>query len=199
MLKFGFRFLVGPLVLLISFAGILHGIRAGAAQYLYYEARYGTLQDRKDSTERILETCEKAHRLYPWNYLFCAVATDAAFLKADSSMDAASRSRFLTAAGKWCDYGLALNPYNRDLNLRKAGLIGAVGDNSAKAAAHWAGYTDWHYWNPVNHCILGKMYAWAGEFKNAEDCARLIEKSAYHKSLREAIDGEKAKKNKPLF
>jgi len=195
-LKLAFRFLVGPLVCFVSFAGVVHGVRASTAQNLYYAARYGSL---KDNTECILQTCEKAYKLYPWNYLFCSVATDSAFVKADNTLDAALRSRLLTTAGKWCDYGLVLNPYNRDLNLRKAGLIGAGGGNATKAAAHWARYTDWHYWNPVNHCILGRMYAWAGEFEKAEVCASLIEWSAYHKSLREAIDKEREKRNKPPF
>lgn len=193
MLKTGFKLLVGPLFLVASLVGVLHGVCAGVAQGLYYESRHGRF---RGNTERIIYACEKADRLYPWNYLFCSAATDSAFLKADVTKGAVSKSLLLTA-GKWCDVGLALNPYSRDLNLRKAGLMGAGEGNALKAAEYWARYTDWHYWNPENHCILGRMYAWAGEFDRAEACAMLITKSGYHAVLRATIDAEKVRQSNP--
>lgn len=192
MLKVFFRFLVGPLVMLLSLAGIVHGVRAGVAQRLYFEARYGAA---RNDTEQVLRNCERAWVLYPQNYLFCSVATDSAFVEADNAPDRAAKRGLLSVSEKWCDYGLALNQYSRDLNLRKAGLLGAGTGGAAKAAEYWARYTDWHYWNPANQCILGRIYAWAGDFERAEACARLIAGSGYFAELRQTIDAEKAGKS----
>lgn len=192
MLKVLFRFMVGPLVAVISLVGIVHGARASLAQGLYYQASYG---EAKDNPDRVLEACARAERLYVWNYLFCSRATGSAFVKADSLTNAAQKARFLAAAEKWCDCGLSLNPYSRELILRKAGLLGSGNGGAAKAAAYWAGYTDWHYWNPENHSILGRMYVWAGDFEKAEACASLIRNTREFAVLRRAIDEEKARQS----
>lgn len=191
MLKTGFRFLAGPLVLLVSFAGIVHGVRASLAQNIYFQARYGALKN--SGSELMLKACERSYQLYPFNYHLCSIATDVTFVEADSTSDPAIRDRLLLSSGKWCDRGLALNAYSRELNLRKAGLLGAGKGGAAKAAAHWARYTDWQYWNPVNHYILGQMYIWAGELGKAQSCADVVDKWEYGAQLRKAIEEERSR------
>ena len=191
MLKTVLRFLAGPLVLLVSIAGIIHGIHACLAQNLYFRVRYGVLKE--SDAESILAACERSYQLYPFNYNLCSIATDVAFLEADRASDQVLRGRLLSDSGKWCERGLALNTYSRDLNLRKAGLLGAGGGGASKAAAHWERYTDWQYWNPVNHYILGQMYIWAGELEKAKRCAVLVDKWEYGALLMEAIDDERAR------
>ena len=191
MLKTVLRFLAGPLVLLASIAGIIHGIHATLAQNLYFQVRYGVL--KVSGTERILETCERSYQLYPLNYNLCSIATDVAFLEADRALDQVSRDRLLSDSGKWCERGLALNTYSRDLNLRKAGLLGAGGGGAAKAVEHWERYTDWQYWNPENHYILGQMYVWAGELEKAKRCAVLVGKWEYGALLMKSIDDERTR------
>ncbi len=192
MVKTLFRCLVGPAVVILSTACMMHGVRAGLAQHLYFEASYGAT---KSDPERILASCEKADRLYPWNYLFCSRAAGAAFVNADEMTDTAVRTRLFSAAGRWCDRGLLLNPYCRELVLRKAGLIGAAGEGAVRAAEYWARYTDWHYWNPENHSILGMMYIWAGDLEKAEACASLIDKTGHAAALQREIDAELSRRS----
>jgi len=190
-LKTGLRFLVGPLGVLLSLAGIVHGVHAGLAQSIYFQIRYGALT--KSGTDLMLNACERSYKLYPYNYHLCSIATDFTFLEADRTSDPAIRDGLLSSSGKWCDRGLALDVYSRELNLRKAGLLGAGKGGASKAAAHWERYTDWQYWNPVNHYILGQMYIWAGEFEKAKRCATLVDKWEYGALLRKGIDEERAR------
>lgn len=169
----------GLLLASLSIVGVVHGVRAALAQALYGRAKYG---DWKEQPERILEACERADALYPWNYYFCAWAAERAFYADDRGDTRVDRR---AAAARWCERGLALNPYAMELRLLDARL--AEARSPAEAARKWAGYVDWHFWEPYNHAILVELYARAGQYENAMQSMRWVAGSRYEREARAAL------------
>jgi hypothetical protein len=145
-------------LLVVCAAGVVHGVRAASAQWMYERAKYGA--DRS-SLLRILALCESAQRLYPFNYYFCLWAATQACQASDVPGQGAAHA----AADRWCARGIALNPYNRKLQIIRARRL--QGRAPRQAAAQWARYVDWQFWDPYNHSLLAELYADAGEVEQA--------------------------------
>jgi len=145
-------------LLAVCAAGIVHGSRAAAAQWMYERAKYGA--DRA-SLPRVLALCESAQGLYPLNYYFCLWAAEQAYY----ASGAAGREAARAAADRWCERGIALNPYNRELQIIRVRLWQER--SPGLAAAQWARYVDWQFWDPYNHALLAELYAEAGEIEQA--------------------------------
>ncbi len=153
----------GALLVVLGMFGSHYAWRASRAHWLYYQAKYGSA---RDDVSAVLRAMEKAHRLYPHNYRFCTWTAEQAF-HARKQAEGEERDRLLRAAENWTHVGLALNRFSGPLQLRKARLLER--HDPAAAAAGWARYVGWHFWEPYNHAVLVDLYASAGDFDRAAD------------------------------
>jgi hypothetical protein len=154
----------GVCLAVLTAAGLVYALRVAWAQRLYHEAKYGAACADIRQTLRL---CEAAHRLYPHNYLFCLWTAERAYTAALATADAASSVRLMNAARDWCAMGLAINRYNGPLHLLQARLLERT--SPAQAAACWAPYVEWQFWEPYNHAVLADFYAKAGEIEKAAE------------------------------
>jgi hypothetical protein len=181
--------LAGVALLVVSAVGAVHGVRAAAAQATYYRAKYGSARDRP---LRILEVCRAAHRLYPFNYYFCAWAVEQAYHSAFTLPVDQAAARFALAE-QWCATGLGLNPHKTQLRLFEARLLER--ESLAEATAAWEAYVDWHFWDPFNHAVLVEFYSKAGDYGKALQALEWVRGSEYAaragQILQEAWDRER--------
>lgn len=168
------RLCAGLLLLTLSLCGVVHGTRASLAQAMYHQAKYGSANN---DTERIINRCENAHGLYPYNYYFCIWTAEKAYY-AGLNSDGTNARRHTAAVRAWCDRGLALNFHKSQLRLLKTRLL----ENESLAAAikYWEEYVDWHFWEPYNHAVLAEMYAGAGDFDKAIRSLRWVKGSEHY-------------------
>ena len=163
----------GALLAAIGIFGAVYACRASRAHWLYYGAKYGA---HRDDVNAVLGACEAAHRLYPHNYYLCMWAAEQAY-RGRKGLDGEARARRLRAATNWCDAGLALNSRTFKLYYLKAKLMAR--SDPAAAAAYWARYVDWHFWEPRNHALLVDLYARAGDFELASASLDWVRGSEY--------------------
>ena len=172
---------VGLAMLAVSLGGIIYGTRACMAHREYFVAKFG-----RDilSTEAIAERCERAHRLYPFNYYFAQWTAEQAYFGRDSAeSDSAARLRI---AACWCERGLALNRYKSPLRMLKTNLLRR--DSVKAAVAYWEEYVEWNFWNPHNHAVLAELYSAQGRIGKALQSLRLVKGSEYYAQARHAVD-----------
>lgn len=181
--------LVALLLAALCLICIVHGIRAGVAQGLYFRAKFGS--DRED-LGRIVHGCKTACRLYPANYYFAMWTAETAYYRweADKGLDHA-----LEAARKWCDAGLRVNHYRSSLRLLKMRLLRM--DSTGEATTYWQEYVDWHFWNPHNHAVLAELYADSGRWGKAMQELRWVKGSPYYEHTRRTINGLWREQMKP--
>jgi len=180
------------ILVILSVAGLAHGIRAVQANALYFQAKYGS---QKDNPTAIFALYERAQHGYPYNYNFCILAAESAYYSSfDVDPKEAARRRLL--ATQWCDTGLKLDVYKSQLRLLKTRLLAM--ESLPAAIRYWENYVDWEYWAPRNHAVLVEMYSLAGDFDKALQSLALTEGSdvyndASHKFV-EIWDREKTLK-----
>lgn len=153
-------------------------MRAGLAQAMYARAKFGA--DRCN-LRRILALCASANRFYPYNYSFCFWAAEQAFFASGSPQDREERA----LARAWCDRGLAMNPWNRELQILAARLTQR--ESPARAARQWERYVEWQFWDSYNHALLAELYADAGDIERAWDELEWVKGSRYYENTRTAI------------
>ena len=144
-----------------SLLGVLHGARASAAQALYHRVRYGAASG---DLHRGLRLAEWAYRLDPHHYYLCIWACRSAYETA-VTVGGPDAEGWRAAAGRWCERGLALNPYKRQLRLIRARFIARA--SPADAARYWEEYLAWHFWDRENHAAMVEFYAKAGRLHEA--------------------------------
>ena len=113
------------------------------AQVEYHGKRYG-----KPSADAFTTAtaCGESQATYPRNYRFCRLAAQRAF---DDYFEADKRrDDLLEIARRWCDTGFRLNPYDRELNILRLGLLDI--EDRSLALEFWEEYVDWYYWNTYN-------------------------------------------------
>ena len=83
---------------------------------------------------------------------------------------------------RWCERGLAQNPYPWKLNYTKVKLLRASSPDAA--AAYWREFVDWQFWEPLNLRILVECYVQAGRLAEASEILPLLEgrRSEYDKA-----------------
>ena len=182
----------GVLLLTISVCGLIHGIRAGLAQAIYHETKFGEDVEENDPLA-VSRRCAYAHRLYPHNYLFCIWTAEKAYYNRFRP-NGKERQDYLDTAKVWSDIGLNLNFYKSSLRLLKTRLLKR--DSPAAAITYWEKYVDWQFWEPYNHAVLVKLYAAAGNFGKAMESLTWVEGSKHHadayQKLRDAWQHEMA-------
>lgn len=169
----------GTLLVVLGLYGTHYGLRATRAYWLYHHAKYGAGQERLPV---IMRAIEQAHRFYPHNYRFCTWAAQRAY-EARPGRDGEERERLTRASENWTDVGLALNRYSGPLHLLKARLIQSR--DPAAAAAWWARYLEWHFWEPYNHAVLFDLYLDAGNLEKAAQSLDWLENTAHFASASE--------------
>ncbi|MBN1670658.1 MAG: hypothetical protein JXR37_06480 [Kiritimatiellae bacterium] len=174
-------------LILLALGGILHGARAGSAQALRRRAATRHLPSA------VLALCQRAHRLYAYDYYGCVLAAwtayDAAQGDTADGPEKATGGGNLEQAELWCDRGLALNPYQRKLNRLKAHLL--LRQDPEAAVRHWRRYVEWAFWQPDHHAFLAMLLARAGEFAQAERALDWAGGSRYHDLARKVVDEAK--------
>ncbi len=164
----------GALLITLGIFGAHYAWRASCAHWLYHYAKFG---GGRDDLPSILRSIEKGHRLYPHNYRFCTWAAEQAFY-GRSEVRGEQRDRRCRAAENWTDVGLALNHFSGPLHFLKARLLERR--DPAAAAASWARYVKWHFWEPYNHAVLVDLYASMGDFDRASDELDWVKGSAHY-------------------
>lgn len=168
-------------MLIVSMAGLYHGIQVFRAQRLYYEAKYG--QSNTD-TRKITSLCEQAHRLYPYNYFFYIWAADHAFQKASHLKDL-ERKEMISSVEFLCNAGLLCNPYNGQLKLIKTHLLEER--SLADAIAYWRAYVDWEFWRPYNHAVMSELYSKTEDIEKAQDELMWLKGTEYYEDTRKLL------------
>jgi hypothetical protein len=175
--------------LLLASAGIAGACYAGvvaAAQIDYLRLKY--LQANLPIGPAGV-VAARAQARYPHNHNLSILMAERYW---QARHGAAQRAHVLSEAERWCDLGLAQNPYSSALHVVKANLL-AERDVSA-AIVHWRAYVDWDYWNAYNHAFLGDLYCRAGRLEDAAAEVRLIQGTREHdwiaRRLREALRAE---------
>lgn len=159
----------------------LHGLRTSMAQVRYHRIRYGA--DR-NNPEAVLDGMSFIHRWYPWQDRACMVVASVAYRESRMRNEPAD-GRFHTAAEQWCNEGLRLNPFKRQLNLLKARLLA---DRSLpEAITFWERYVQWHFWDPFNHRIRVELYARKGDFAAALEALEWTRDSVQYERARSAL------------
>ena len=159
------RRVMAAMVTALLLLATLHSLRTCIAQAGYMRLKYG---EAVDDANRAAVQHRARHliALYPWNFYLCEWTGEQAFRGAYSEPGASASGDWIKHAEWWCRRGLALNPYKRKTRLLKARLLER--SDPAAAAAYWAEYTDWHYWDPYNHAVQAEFCAQAGDLEGAE-------------------------------
>ena len=171
---------MGSALVLLGVAGIGQAIRAGWAQAMYHDAKYGS--GRTMSPEETDSLCARAYRLYRHNVYFSIWTAEKAYY--DGSDEALTPGR-LAIAERWCDLGLRQNAHKRSLRLLKTYLL--LRDDPAAALSWWKRYVDWHFWSPFNHSVLAELYALNGDDFRARQSMTWVVGSSHEAATRKAI------------
>lgn len=169
---------VGLLLLILSFAGIVHGSRATAAQIIYKSVRYRDEKQSRRDPEAAERRAHVAYRLYPYNYYFCIWTAENCWYYRNDETGHEVPER-VSLAQKWCNRGLELNERKSQLRLLKARLIART--SPAKGAEYWKEYVDWHFWDRYNHAALVELYADAGNLESAMEELKWVKGSKHYK------------------
>ncbi|MFO7871299.1 MAG: hypothetical protein R6V03_07705 [Kiritimatiellia bacterium] len=172
----------GVLLSVIGLAGAAHACRSSLAQFMYLNAKYGT---RVRDVRGIVRRCRSAHRLYPYNYYFCAFTAERLY-RERSGADGSVLADRIELARFWCEEGLDLNPYKRKLRSLKARLLAI--ESPERAARYWDEFVQWDFWRPSNHAILVDLYVQAGKLAEAARSLKWLEGTKYHDPAAEQID-----------
>lgn len=148
-------------LLLVSLAGLSHGIQGARAQKLYFDAKYGWATN---NVAAVFELLDRAQDLYPWNYNACILAGETAWHSA-SLLKGHERDDRLALAARWCDEGLRLNAYPSQLRHLRTMLVAE--NDLPRAVAIWREHVDWDYWVPYNHAVLVELLARSGDLEEA--------------------------------
>lgn len=177
---------VGGGLLVLSVLGVVHGVRAAAAQACYHHAKYGA---GAGDVGKIVEQCRRAYAWYPWNYYFSIEAAERAYHAASGDGEAALRQERLRQSQFWCERGLIQNPWRSQLRRLKTRFLWEV--SPSEAIRYWEAHTRWQFWEPYNHGVLVGLYARAGDFENAEKSLKWTKGSPEFESAHQVLMSEK--------
>lgn len=158
-------------LLALAVGGVVHGLRASAAQVLYYQSRHrpGLAARTPEEVDRV---CRRAERLYPHQYYFAGFAGEWAYLNRFGENDTLQPER-LRLARHWADRALAGNPYRARFQQLHANLLA---ERSPEEAVHvWSRYVNWDFWNPFHHAFLAELLVKAGAHAEALRSVAFIE------------------------
>ena len=187
-----FQTIVGMVLVVLAFLGVIHGVRAGVAQCLYREAKYGA---QAADTDHVVDLCGRAYAWYPWNYYFSILAAEQAYYTADAVTGVARRNRLLQSQC-WCDRGLIQNPWRSQLRRLHTRFLWE--ESPARAIHYWEAHTEWQFWEPYNHAVLAELYAKAGEFDKAEQALKWVQGAPDYEPTQKLVLAEKAAWNSAL-
>jgi hypothetical protein len=100
---------------------------------------------------------QEAYDLYPYNYHMSRWVAEKALYSNQNAI----------VASEWVSRGIALNPWQRELQWLNTVLIGQT--SAVEAAQLWEAYSDWAFWNRWNLAGRVYWYALAGRVEDAED------------------------------
>ncbi len=174
--------MAGGALLAMSLVGMGLSARAGLAQAIYASAKFGPV--RHAPPEATLRRAERAHRLYPFNYFLCIQASEKAYYERRGSDGREDPGR-VEAAALWCERGLALNPYNSQLQRMKTRLLART--DLRAALDHWQAYVDWYFWEPYHHAVLVDLRTKLGDVVGARDALRWVKGSPHYAAAEAAV------------
>ncbi len=167
-------------IVLLSVCGAVHAVRAAISYAGYWQIKYGC---QATALSLKLDKAQSVYDLYSWNYNLCIwCAENAYYNRFDSGEE---QEEMVSAARKWCNRGLALNPHKSQLRLLKARLIAMK--SAEEAAEYWQKYVRWDFWRPYHHAVLAEFYIEAGKFWEASGELMWLEDSKYHDEVSEKI------------
>ncbi len=171
----------GVLLALLALYGIYVAARMAYAQDIYFNVKYGRLKAQPAS---LLPECERGYRYDDSNYYQAILAADSAYYQRFDAHGVELPAR-VQAAERWCERGLAMNPYKSQLRLLKARLLERR--SPAAAAAYWRKYVEWSFWMPEFHAELAGLYAAAGNYDAALDSLEWTRGSEHYLPTRQKI------------
>lgn len=167
------------LLAVIGVAGVIHSVRAGVAQWIYFQTKFGT--GATASPERILRWCETAQRLYGANYYVSILAATTAEKAGWDAPDGPGAAAMRTAAEVWCDRGLGQNPYRGELRRLKARILAER--DPAAGVRYWTEYLEWDFWNPYHHAVMVDLLIRAGDYERAMQALKWTRDTSWYEPL----------------
>jgi len=173
----------------LGMLGAAYGVRVAISQIRYHAVKYGTLSDAPPAV--IADACESAYTLYPHSY-FLAIQAVEKLWPARRITDQAERDAAFALVGRWCERGLAQNPYHWRLRRARTRLLAR--ESPTAAAEYWETFVAWQFWCPRNLTFLVECYARAGRLAEAAELLPLLEgREGYDRAsaaLKRAWDAE---------
>ena len=173
--------IIAMVLILISGFYIFYSVRAGMAQVIYFQTKkkcsladsslQGGSGQEVYSLNQLISKCQKADRLYPYNYRLMAWGAEEAFERSQNSIGV-ERVDYLDFTGMLCDRGLSLNRYMMPMPFIKMQLLCLK--SIKEGTEYWEEYVEWDYWNSYNHAVLAGLYAADGKFGEAMQSLQFI-------------------------
>ncbi len=176
-----FSISLGAVLVALGLLGTVYSVRAARSHKLYHAVKYGALVDAPPAV--VSEACEASFALYRHNYYLSIEAAKRLWPSRD--MTSSERAAALMQVERWCERGLAQNPYPRPLHRTKTRLLGQTSPTAA--ADYWKTFVDWQFWKPLNLQTLVECYARAGRLAEAAELLPLLEGRPGHDKAAAAL------------
>lgn len=170
---------IGIMLFLISGIYVIYSIRASISQTIYFRAK-----NNYSKNSDILSLCQRAQKLYPYNYRLLAWGAEETF---DRSEDAIGLDKvnYLSLSETICDQGLSLNPHIMPLPFIKMQLL--CRKSIKDGISYWEQYVEWDYWNSYNHAVLAVLYAASGKFGKAMQSLEFIKGTVDYEEAKQIV------------
>ncbi len=162
------RVVIGIGLTALGLLGTVYSVQVARSHRTYHAVKYGALSEASPAV--VADACEAAFALYPHNYYLSIEAAKRLWPTRDASP--AERTAALAQVERWCERGLAQNPYPWKLRHMKMRLLAQTSPDAA--ADYWRQYVDWQFWKPLNLRILVERYVRAGRLAEAAEILPLL-------------------------
>ncbi len=169
----------------------LHAAVMSRSQFLYYQAKYGSLRENDSFA---LTALDSARDLDEANYNVCEHAARLAWDCAARTTGAA-RNAMTEQSRLWCDRALILNPYQRSMRWMHAQQLAR--EDPGLGLAAWRAYVEWEFWEPENHLILAELALNAHCLEIAEQALRWAQGAPGYAAMAERIKQERERAAPP--
>ena len=183
--RFDWRRITGAIFFAATLAGAVYAARAAVGQAAYHDLLSAT-----DDLPRFRQLAKTGWAYYPFNYRLC-LATARKLYDSARALPEGERAALMDEARFWCEQGLGLDPYVRDLRWLKSQFLWT--ESPPRAIEYWERCVDWDFWFPFNHAVLADMYTAAGDLDNAAKEVEWTRNSEYYAAVNDHLAQARAR------